>query len=515
MVMDGLDNSFGLTVETGTAGAERGWADLMRVLSVPTAQAHDTAAIAVRLSSQADTAASAFSTVLEQLTGPADPIAARISPLVAELGTTGMKSVLSRLEVPDRKRAIQAAAASLSPGVLVALADAAGQSFSLPLSQPLLELVQKLAREAETLPDAARAQADQSFRSLIDHLVERWTESQVNAGAATFADMFGGSARARSTIAPEAMRVVALSLETGAIGTVVWSSLKEQSRTEQGVRDLITMVTRAPAGRATDMITEQLTTPGRLTSLFSEDPIDFAAVEMMANHLGGNATKPLLDELVEATNRGTRRAIMDRLVKMGPEIGPLVQERLGDNRWYVVRNMISLLRESGCEIDQNVLDRFAMHEDARVRREMLQLRMENPALRAAALATALQDKDKGVMRAALQAARANLPPGAIAVLAKRVVESDFPPEFRVMSLYLLGKSGHVAALDALLAYAGGGKTILGKVKLANKSPEMLAALSGLARSWSSERRARELLDVAEKSKDEQIVNALNSVAAQE
>jgi hypothetical protein len=510
--MDGLDNSFGLSVTTGSAGSERSWADLARTAQVPASSASDVAAMAAQLTQLASSTADGFATLLESLSGPADPLASRVSDLVSRLGTSGVRTMMQRLDVADRKRAAQAAAQSLSPTALVTLTEAVGQAFTLPLSQPLLELIQKLSREAVSLPDGARQLADQSFRGLVDHLVERWSESQVNAGAQSFADMFGSQSRTKSSQAPEPRRIVALSLESGAIGTVVWGSIKEQSKTEAGARELIKMLSRAPDTRATTMIVEQVTTPSRLTTLLREDPIDFDAVDMMVRHLGSNATKLLLDELVESNSRTTRRAIMDRLVKIGPEIGALVQERLTDPRWYVVRNMISLLRECGCEIDQQLLDRFANHDDARVRREMLQLRMENPALRNAALSNALMDKDKGVLRAALQQARTDLPQSAVAGLAKRVTEADFPPEFRVMSLYLLGRSGNVAALDALLAYASGGKTLLGKVKLANKSPEMLAALSGLARSWSNERRARELLDVAEKSKDEQILNALNAVS---
>ena len=513
--MEGLDNSFGLSIATGYSGSERAWADLVRMAQVPDTRVTDVNAVAAQLTAESHVAARSFATMLENLSGTGDPLSARVSDLVRALGVSGLRSLMQRLEVLERKRAVQAAALSLDAAALVPLAEATGAAFTLPMSQPLVELIRKLAHEAQTLPDGSRAQADQAFRSLIDHLVERWSESQVNAGASTFADMFGGEARARSTLAPEPKRVVALSLETGAIGTVVWASVKEQSRTEKGVRELINMIAKAPESRATEMITEQVTTPSRLTTLLREDPIDFDAVDMMVRHLGPNATRLLLDELVESQNRTTRRAIMDRLVKIGPEIASLVQDRLNDPRWYVVRNMINLLRECGCVIDHTVLDRFATHDDSRVRREMLQLRMENPALRSAAISAALMDKDKGVLRAALQQARSNLPQAAVPGLAKRVTEADFPPEFRVMSLYLLGKSGHVAALDALLAYASGGKTLLGKVKLANKTPEMLAALSGLARTWSSERRARELLDVAEKSKDEQILNALNSVAGAE
>jgi hypothetical protein len=510
--MDGLDNSFGLTIATGSRGSDRAWLDMARVAQVADAHASDPAAVAAQLVQTSGTSASAFATMLDSLAGPGDALAARASDLITALGTTGTLPLMRRLDVNDRKRAAHAAANALTPPALVILAQAVGQSFSLPLSQPLLELIEKLSREAMTLPEGPRAQADQSFRSLMDHLVERWSESQVNAGSQSFADMFGTDTRAKSTQAPEPRRVVALSLESGAIGTVVWASLKEQSKTEAGVRDLIRMIARAPESHATQMISEQIVSPARLTALFTENPIDFDAVDMMIRHLGGSATRLLLDELVESSSRTTRRAIMDRLVKIGSDIAPLVQDRLSDPRWYVVRNMIALLRECGCEIDHDLLDRFTSHDDPRVRREMLQLRMENPALRSATIATALMDKDKSVLRVALQHARTDLPTGAVPGLAKRVTESDFPPEFRVMSLYLLGKSGHVAALDALIAFASGGKTLLGKVKLANKTPEMLAALSGLARSWAADRRAKELLDLAAKSKDDQILNALNAVS---
>jgi hypothetical protein len=185
-------------------------------------------------------------------------------------------------------------------------------------------------------------------------------------------------------------------------------------------------------------------------------------------------------------------------------------EHLEDERWYVVRNMIALLREAGCSVDDVPVERFRAHNDARVRRETLQLQLENPSTRDAALVEALADNDKHVLRTALQAARSDLPESAVSILARRVMDSAFPPEFRVISLFLLGRSGSIHALDTLLAFVAGGKTLFGKPKLAPKSPEMLAALGGLARSWPNEKRASALLELARESKDDQIINALKA-----
>jgi hypothetical protein len=155
--------------------------------------------------------------------------------------------------------------------------------------------------------------------------------------------------------------------------------------------------------------------------------------------------------------------------------------------------------------------RFLTHVDARVRREAVQLLLSNPQAADDALMAGLKDADKAVLRAALQAARARLPEAAVPVLAQRVVEDvGFPPEFRVMALHILGRSASSLALDALLAFAQGGKSILGRPKLANKSPEMLAALSGLARGWSHDRRAKGLIDAAVRCRDAQITAAVRA-----
>ena len=82
--------------------------------------------------------------------------------------------------------------------------------------------------------------------------------------------------------------------------------------------------------------------------------------------------------------------------------------------------MISLLRETDAGVAPAALDPFVTHGDARVRREVLQLRMEKADTRDAALTSAIGDHDKSVLRTALQAARAGLPSRAVTVLAERV-----------------------------------------------------------------------------------------------
>ncbi|CAN5794872.1 hypothetical protein BH23GEM10_BH23GEM10_14060 [soil metagenome] len=517
--MEGLDSSFGLTPNSiGDSRVDAAWIQACAALGVPDGRHLDGAAVARAIAGATDaytrTAAQALQRVVDAF--DVEPAAHRLAPVVGavlvELPAPTRKLLIAALEAGERVAFVNACARALPPRAVLALAASTAATFDRPLSAPLARLLQKLRGEAETLTGDMRQRADSSFRSLIVHLVETWSAGTISSAATSFDSMFQQKAeRRRTRVTPEPIRIVQLSLESGAMGNVVWGAVADQARTETGMRELFDMIRKAPAhNRAAGFITDQIATPARLTMLLKEEPIDFEIIDRIVARMGVTAARPLVDELVEARQRSTRRAIMDRLVTIGPGIAPVVAERLDDPRWFVVRNMISLLREAGCEVDALPMEQFRTHEDGRVRRETLQLQLENAATRDAALVQALRDTDRHVLRTALQAARSSLPDAAVEVLAERVTDADFPPEFRVMALFLLGRSGSISALDTLIAFAQGGSSLFGKPKLAPKTPEMLAALGGLARSWPNERRATVLIEIARKTKDPQILNALQA-----
>ncbi len=141
--------------------------------------------------------------------------------------------------------------------------------------------------------------------------------------------------------------------------------------------------------------------------------------------------------------------------------------------------------------------------------------LESPATRDEVLAKSLGDPDPAVLRPSLQAAKSGLPRAAVPVLARRLLDADFPPEFRLLSIRLLGRSGSLLALEALLHFAQNGTTLFGKPRLAAKSPEMLAALASMVRAWPTERRAAALLAQARGARDPDIAEALRGAHAEE
>jgi hypothetical protein len=494
----------------GPSAVESAWSAYCTALGVRYEQLRDAAAVraafeeVLQLPEYARGAATTLLQVAEAF--GVEPAADALVPIVSDLFEHLPSELLDRLTrslLPrERKRFAAAALPVISQTAALRLVHTLGSAFGAALSPPLSALLHKLASRANALAEEERRRADQSLRGLVLQIVDAW------AAAAT---RDAPIEPRRWRVQPEPLRVVQLALEARLVGRVVESAVAEQAHDEAGARELLTLAAGAPAGSpAADRIIGRLATLEFLATLLQEEPLDLPAVDAVLSRVEAAAARVLLERLVDAKDRGTRRALMDRLVKMGPGIEPYVLEWIEDPRWYVVRNMISLLREAGCSIAGVPLEQFRTYTDPRVRRECLQLQLDNPVMRNKALLEALLDPDRHMLRLALQAARTELPESAVALLAERLAQPDFPAEFRVMAIYLLARSGSPHSLDALLRWVHGGTSFLGRPRLAPKSPEMLAALGGLARHWQTDRRAAALIEQARRSKDDQMLAALRA-----
>jgi hypothetical protein len=516
MTTQGFDN-FGLSlVPEGTriSPVQASWSALCSILDIPHSKQLDPDTVVPALIGALDVqeyvraAAVSLMDVLESV--GLDPVADGLVPLIEGMASDRghAERLLQVMEQGERLRFMNAAVPVFPPATVLTLTHAAAYAFHEPMSEPLRALLRKLAGQAEAEREEGGGRASQAFRSLSLDLAEMWAAARPGHGPQP---VTRGRTRPPSGVAAGPLRVLQVSLETGAVGPTVRSALAEQAAAPGGRLRLLELLKRAPQdGAAADVIATEVATDDGLRALFTEDTLDLEGVDLIIARMGLGSVRPLLDVLIDAKHRTTRRAILDRLAKLGPAIHPFVMERVFDTRWFVVRNMIGLLREAGCSLDGVPLERFGGHYDPRVRREALRLQVENPALREPALVEALRDSDDSVLRTALQAARTGLPETAVPVLARRLGDPMFPPDLRVLGLFLLGRTRSVLALDTLLAHAQGGRSMLGRPRLAPKSPEMLAALGGLARSFPTERRAAALLDVARRSTDEQVRSALHS-----
>jgi HEAT repeat protein len=86
---------------------------------------------------------------------------------------------------------------------------------------------------------------------------------------------------------------------------------------------------------------------------------------------GAFGTRNFLFALAEEGDRSRRRRLFDFLAGLGPIIVPEATALLDDNRWYVVRNMIALLRSVGDRQSLPKIRKLTDHEDIRVRLEAI------------------------------------------------------------------------------------------------------------------------------------------------
>ncbi len=340
--------------------------------------------------------------------------------------------------------------------VVQAVAAASKQS----ISHSLMRMLSKLAANAERGAPAARPLADAALRDQVRAILSGWKLDDPNPGiyGVALQRMSRASplfvAPAEQMHLPEPERVIQMSLEVDAVGPNVWRACAHLVDTGRlGV--LLDMLESAPDQTDTSRaLWERAASPDTLRWLLATVPVDFATVDRLLPRLGEQAADPLLDALAEAEARATRRAVLERLVRMGSVLGPSITVRLADERWYRWRP--------------------------------------------------LADAEQRLVRLALIAALQSVPTEALPRVIALVNDAHVPQDLRLQGIRVLGASGSPEALEVLLALTDRGRTLFRRRKLAPKSPEFLVALAALARGWGRESRVTAVLARAAVSSDSDI-----------
>jgi hypothetical protein len=97
----------------------------------------------------------------------------------------------------------------------------------------------------------------------------------------------------------------------------------------------------------------------------------FVQVQTLVLTLGASATRGLLEALAAEPDRARRLRLIELAASLGPAIVPETRRLLADPRWYVVRNMVLLLRRVHDKSAMSEILRCADHPDLRVRLEAI------------------------------------------------------------------------------------------------------------------------------------------------
>jgi len=136
---------------------------------------------------------------------------------------------------------------------------------------------------------------------------------------------------------------------------------------EQTASESLRRETREAIGR---LVTPE-TIHDLIENLQGSAPEQRAAIERLTESLGMNLRRNVLMALAEENHRARRRRLFDFVVSLGKEIVPEAVNFLGDSRWYVVRNMLVLLRILGDRQSLPAVTRLTNHPDLRVKFEAI------------------------------------------------------------------------------------------------------------------------------------------------
>jgi hypothetical protein len=238
--------------------------------------------------------------------------------------------------------------------------------------------------------------------------------------------------------------------------------------------------------------------------------MDHDAVAALVHRLGSIAVDSLLDRLARASDRSTRAAIMKQLLDLGSSVGSAAVARLPDAPWFLQRNILVLLGKRGSWPAEFSPVTYAVHADARIRREGIKLLLESKAHHDEGVRMGLEDVDDGIVAMALASALESCPVEVLPQVERIAADWRRSSEMRVTAVRILARTRGPQVVPLLVGIALT-KRFWFWTSLAAKSPELLAAVSALAAHWRDHPLAAPVLALARGHSDPDVRAAATGI----
>lgn len=209
---------------------------------------------------------------------------------------------------------------------------------------------------------------------------------------------------------------------------------------------------------------------GMLKELLNPEIIGYLGTRLCSRHeekrqeiqqillmLGEEAMKQLLTMLVDTEDAYGRRQIFNALAMFGEMVRMEAEKRLDDERWFAVRQMVSLLGEIGSQRSLDAIKTAFGHRDARVKKEVLKAVARIPGNESATFLLQRLNEDNAAIKLQAVISLGMLKEqAAVESLGNLAMKKEFFNENieirkeAVRSLGLIGGSAAAAALKNLL-----------------------------------------------------------------
>jgi hypothetical protein len=443
--------------------------------------------------------------------GTRDPaLKARLSKLLASLRPGTLARLLAAGEDDtDRRRFVMATSAALDVGAVMKVLEAVAAAANQEVSHHLLRLLRKMGTITPAAPQETRIAADSALRTNVNRLLADWRLDDPNPEAYTTAlDTMATTSPGEGARVEACDPIVILqaAIEAGASGPRTEKATRDALAGGR-VDDLIVMLQRAPEGARTDEIWREVATPERLRAELERGRLLDDNIGAVITRLGAAAVDPLLDLLAKADDRATRAATLRVLAGLGDPARERAMALLPGSPWYVQRNLFVLLGRLGGWPAGLPTAPYLSHTDARVRREAVKLMLESPGRRDIGLSVGVMDADETIRTLALTAALDGCPGRALTMVQRTVDDASCTAATRALAIRVLARSGEPEVVATLVRLVLVRKFPFLRRRIAARSPEVVAAVAGLASHWSTDPRAAEVLSQARRHRDFEIRSA--------
>lgn len=454
--------------------------------------------------------------IAEELKAKGGKDAAALQKRISRLVATLQPDTLSRLlrmggDAKQRRKFVLDAAQGMAVDAVVELVQAAADTSGQNISHSLVRMLSKLAVHADEGAPLGRAAADGALRDSVHKLISDWTLEDPNP------DGYRKALEKMSQATPvfktgddaypcEPERLLAMGIEIEMFGDPVARAMNALAGADD-LRPLLTILDQAPEGWMREALWREVATPDVLHRQLERETVDLDSVDRLVSRMGLAAVPELLDTLEIADER-QGAAYVEMIVRLGDEAGPIVAERAEGARANQLRLLLTIISKIGAAPPGFDLTVYARHVDGAVRREALRSLIRNVRTREEAIATALGDPDERIVRLALGAAMTNCPLQAARTLIGRADDPTLSPDLRALGIRAAASCREPDVLNFLLSRTTGRRRFLRRQALAPPTPEVLAALAGLATHWSADPAAQDLLDAAGRSKDKDVREAV-------
>jgi hypothetical protein len=454
--------------------------------------------------------------IAEELKGKGGKDAAALQKRISRLVATLQPDTLSRLlkmggDQRQRSKFVLDATQGMAVDAVVELVQAAADTSGQGISHSLVRMLSKLAVHADEGAPLSRAAADGALRDSVQKMITGWTLDDPNP------DGYRKALEKMSQATPvfqtgddvypcEPERLLAMGIEIEMLGDPVWRALTALAAAAD-IKPLLTLLDDAPQGWMRETLWRHTATPDTLHRQLERGDPDLDVIERLVKRMGLASVPALLDALPSVEER-TATAIIDMVVALGADAGPLIVDRLEGSRPAQQRLLLSIVTKLGSAPAGFELGIYARSADPAVRREAFRAMIRESSSRDDAIASALGDPDERIVRLALGAAMTNCPPRAARTLLARADDASLSPDVRALGIRAASSYKSPETLTFLVGRTMTKKRFLRKQSLAAPTPEMLAALAGLAAHWSGEAAAQDVIAAAAKSSDKDVRDAV-------